>query len=100
MLPTVENDFVIRSNRQFNGDETITFKYPTHSIFERAAYDWYIIVAIEKADKCNSNRHELTRELLLEYRWAIREGYNHCLDKNIKNPYDQPRNKNTIEGIK
>lgn len=43
-------------------------------------YDWYLIVALEKADKVSMDRHLLTRELLLNYRNAIREGYNHQLD--------------------
>ncbi|STD53057.1 hypothetical protein [Empedobacter falsenii] len=63
-------------------------------------YDWYIIVALEKAEKVTSDREQLTSKLLLEYRWAIREGYQHELDKNLKNRFDYPRNKNTIEGIK
>jgi hypothetical protein len=35
----------------------------------------------------------------LSYRWAIREGYNHQLDKALQCQYDYPRNQNTVKGI-
>lgn len=101
MILIKENDVYKREEeKRFSKEEVITFKHPTPSSFQKADYDWYIIVALEKADKVTSNRSQLTRELLLSYRWAIREGYQHQLDPAIRNPYDQPRNKNTIEGIK
>lgn len=84
---------------QFSIEATITFKYPTPSTFEREKYDWYITVALEKADQVKKDRHLLTRELLLSYRWAIREGYQHGLDTALQKEYDYPRNQNTIAGI-
>ena len=41
----------------------------------------------------------LTAELILGYRWAIRESYNHQLDSALRNQYDYPRNQNTVKGI-
>jgi len=78
---------------------TITFHYPDLTEFIKHDYDWYIIVALEKADKVKSDRHLLTRELILEYRWAIREGFRHGLDPDLKCKFDHPRNQNTIKGI-
>ena len=57
-------------------------------------------MALEKADKVSMDRHLLTRELLLNYRNAIREGYNHQLDPALDGRFSYPRNKNTIQGIK
>ena len=57
-------------------------------------------VALAKVDKVTKDRHLLTAELILDYSWAIREGYNHELDRNLRNRYDNPRNRNTVEGIK
>ena len=57
-------------------------------------------IALEKSDKVKEDRHLLTADLLIEYRWAIREGYNHMLDPNLRNQYDEPRNRNTVQGIK
>lgn len=96
----LEKDFYIReSEDRFSKEEIITFKFPEPSTFPKYDYDWYIIVALEKADKVEVDRHLLTRELLLGYRWAIREGYQHQLDGNLRNAWDYPRNQNTIKGI-
>lgn len=96
---TTENDFVKRvRKKRFKLEQTITFKNGGGT-FEQHDYDWYIQVAIEKADKVKEDRHLLTRELILGYRWAIREGYNHQLDPALRNQYDYPRNHNTIKGI-
>lgn len=57
-------------------------------------------VALEKSDKVTEDRHLLTADLLISYRNAIREGYNHQLDPNLRNRYDEPRNRNTVQGIK
>lgn len=78
--------------------QTITFKHKPH-VYVAPASDWYMIVALEKAEKVTTDRHLLTSELLLSYRWAIREGYNHTLDPALKNRWDYPRNQNTIKGI-
>jgi hypothetical protein len=53
----------------------------------------------KKADQVKLDRHLLTSELLLSYRWAIREGYNHMLDPHLRSAYDYPRNRNTVKGI-
>lgn len=98
----LEKDFYIRAWAvPFSGEETITFKYPAHDVktYEKHKSDWYILVALQKADQVKFDRHLLTGELLLRYRWAIREGYNHQLDPQIKNQYDYPRNQNTVRGI-
>lgn len=98
----IENDFVIReSENRLTGIEKITFKHCTidREPFIKQDYDWYMTVALEKADKVTINRHLLTDKLLLDYRWAIREGFNHQLDTTLKNRYDYPRNQNTIKGI-
>lgn len=99
-----ENDVYKReSEKRFDQEEIITFKYfskPELKVFKRHNYDWYIAIALEKADKVKEDRHLLTADLLIEYRWAIREGFNHMLDSNLKNRYDEPRNRNTVNGIK
>jgi hypothetical protein len=99
---TREYDFCIRTFEGFTGKEKITFKHgkDTEIIYEKESYDWYIIVAIEKCDLIKEDRHLITRELVLSYRWAIREGYNHQLDRSLQNAFDRPRNRNTIKGVK
>ncbi|WP_372934963.1 hypothetical protein [Mariniphaga sediminis] len=100
MITIKDTDFYKReSEEQFSKEELITFKHPEPSTYEVREYDWYILIAIEKAEKVKENRHLLTRDLLLSYRWAIREGFNHMLDPHLKNRWDAPRNRNTIEGI-
>ena len=97
----IENDIVKRVRKTpFTLVETIHFKNEGKEPFEKGERDWYITVALEKADKVKVDRHLLTQELLLQYRWAIREGFNHMLDPNLRNQYDYPRNQNTINGIK
>jgi hypothetical protein len=71
----------------------------THIVHERTYNDWYIAVAVAKLDRIRENRHRITPDLLLRYRSAIREAYNHMLDDAIRNPYDEPRNRNTVEGV-
>lgn len=96
-----ENDVYKReSDKMFSRTETITFKQPETKVFEKADYDWYIIVALEKSDLVKVDRHLLTSELLLEYRWAIREAHNHLLDHAMVKEVSHPRNKNTVAGIK
>jgi len=96
----VEKDFYsIQYDAMFSKSGIVTFKFPEQSDFPKMDYDWYIIVALEKADKVSVDRHLLTKELIVSYRWAIREGYQHQLDGNLKREYDYPRNQNTIKGI-
>lgn len=99
-----ENDVYKREReQQFSGEETITFKHfskPELQAYKQHDYDWYMVIALEKSDKVKDERHLLTADLLISYRWAIREGYNHQLDPNLRNRYDEPRNRNTVQGIK
>lgn len=97
----VEDNDVFKREREteFTNKETITFKHPTPQVYEKADYDWYITVVLEKANEVKVGRHLLTAQLLLKYRWAIREGYQQQLDPNLRRQYDRPRNKNTIAGI-
>lgn len=96
-----ENEVYKREREiEFTNKETITLKQPTPVVYEKAEYDWYMTVALEKVDKVTQDRHLLTAELILGYRWAIREGYNHQLDSALRNRYDYPRNQNTVKGIK
>lgn len=95
-----ENEVYKREREvEFTNKETITLKQPNAFVYEKAEYDWYMTVALEKVDKVTQDRHLLTAELILGYRWAIREGYNHQLDSALKNQYDYPRNQNTVKGI-
>jgi hypothetical protein len=81
----------------FIRDESGKFKrYPTD---DYPRMDWYLVVAIEKCDKIKDNRQFINYELIGSYRLAIREGYNHQLDPNLKKEFDYPRNQNTILGV-
>ena len=95
-----ENEVYKREREvEFTNKETITLKQPKPVVYEKAEYDWYMTVALEKVDKVTQDRHLLTADLILGYRWAIREGYNHQLDTALRNQYDYPRNQNTVKGI-
>lgn len=95
-----ENEVYKREREvEFTNKETITLKQPKPVVYHKAEYDWYMTVALEKVDKVTQDRHLLTAELILGYRWAIREGYNHQLDAALRNQYDYPRNQNTVKGI-
>lgn len=95
-----ENEVYKREREvEFTNKETITLKQPKPVVYEKAEYDWYMTVALEKVDKVTQDRHLLTADLILGYRWAIREGYNHQLDTTLRNQYDYPRNQNTVKGI-
>ncbi len=101
MIIAKENDVYIRHRKvEFTLEETITFKHPVPKVYEKPKYDWYMAVALEKSDLVKDDRHLLTYDLLVAYRWAIREGYNHQLDSALQNQYDYPRNRNTVQGIK
>ncbi|MDR3026034.1 hypothetical protein [Chryseobacterium sp.] len=100
MIIVKENEVYKRERKtQFTNEEIITFKIPRIRVYEKADYDWYMTVALEKTDKVTVDRHLLTAELIISYRNAIREGYQHQLDSNLRNTYDFPRNRNTINGI-
>lgn len=100
MILVKENEVYKRERKtKFTLVETITFKQPVPLVYEKEEYDWYMTVALEKVDKVTRDRHLLTSELILQYRWAIREGYNHNLDSALRIRYDYPRNHNTVKGI-
>jgi hypothetical protein len=100
MILVKENDCYKRERAtHFTLAETITFKIPNTFVFEKPDYDWYMTVALEKSDLVTENRHMLTSNLIMRYRNAIREGYQHQLDANLKNQFAHPRNQNTIKGI-
>lgn len=100
MITVKENDVYKRERKvEFTNEETITFKLPEPAVYEKPDYDWYMTVALEKSDKVVDDRHLLTKELLVGYRNAIREGYNHDLDPALQCAYDYPRNRNTVKGI-
>ncbi|NJM80982.1 MAG: hypothetical protein HC854_17710 [Flavobacterium sp.] len=95
-----ENEIYKREREvEFTLVETITLKLPVPIVYVKQDYDWYMTVALEKIDKITQERHLLTSEIILNYRWAIREGYNHQLDSSLKNQYDYPRNQNTVKGV-
>ena len=95
-----ENEVYKREREvEFTNKETITLKQPKPVVYEKSEYDWYMTVALEKVGKVTQDRHLLTSDLILGYRWAIREGYNHQLDTALRNQYDYPRNQNTVKGI-
>lgn len=95
-----ENDVYKRERAfEFAPEETITFMLPEPKVYHKPGYDWYMMVALEKSDLVKEDRHLLTYDLLTQYRWAIREGYNHQLDPALKNAHAFPRNRNTIKGI-
>lgn len=95
-----ENEVYKRERKvEFTNEETVTFKQPEPIVYEQKEHDWYMSVALEKSDQVKEDRHLLTSDLLLGYRWAIREGFNHQLDSALKNRYDFPRNRNTVKGI-
>lgn len=101
MITVKENEVYKRERTiQYTLRETITFKLPKPQVYEKHEYDWYMQIALEKTDMVKVDRHELTAELIIAYRYAIREGYNHELDPHLKNQYSFPRNRNTIQGIK
>lgn len=101
MIIVKENDVYKREREvEFTLEETITFKLPESKVYKKHKYDWYMQVALEKSDMVQQDRHLLTYELIVSYRWAIREGYNHCLDPALNAQYAYPRNRNTIAGMR
>jgi hypothetical protein len=95
-----ENEIYKRERfERFSNKEVITLKQPEPFIYQKEEYDWYMTVALEKVDKVTQDRHLITSKMILEYRWAIREGFNHQLDSALQNRYDYPRNQNTVKGI-
>lgn len=100
MILVKENDVYKRERAvEFTLREVITLKQPEPFIYKKHESDWYMQIALEKSDLVVADRHLLTFELLISYRWAIREGFNHGLDSQLINPYGHPRNRNTVKGI-
>lgn len=95
-----ENDVYRRfREKEYSLKESIEFLHPDLKVYEKHESDWYMAVALEKSDLVKEDRHLLTHDLLVFYRWAIREGFNHQLDPLLRNPYEYPRNRNTVKGI-
>lgn len=70
--------------------------------FERLSYGRsYMAVALEKLQKLPpEERAQIDKELVNNFWWAIREGFNHMLDPNLRREYDTPRIKNTIKAVR
>ena len=100
MILVKENEVYKREREvEYTLKETITFKQPQPVVYQQEANDWYMTVALSKTDKITQDRHLLTYDLIINYRWAIREGFNHLLDPALKSRFDHPRNQNTVKGI-
>lgn len=95
-----ENEVYKRERElEFSKEEIVTFKIPEERVYKQHDYDWYMTVALGKVDNVVKDRHLLTAEVIIGYRNAIREGFNHMLDPHLRNRYDYPRNRNTVQGI-
>ena len=70
--------------------------------FERLSYGRsYMVVALGKLHKLSpEEKAQIDKDLVNNFWWAIREGYNHMLDPNLKREYDTPRIKNTINAVR
>lgn len=70
--------------------------------FERLSYGRsYMVVALEKLQKLSpEEKAQIDKELVNNFWWAIREGYNHMLDPNLRREYDTPRIKNTLNAVR
>lgn len=70
--------------------------------FERLSYGRsYMVVALEKLQKLSpEEKARIDKELVNNFWWAIREGFNHMLDPNLKREYDTPRIQNTLKAVK
>lgn len=102
-LVFIQHDYPFYSAVMYNGakwmiyyilDETGAFKK-----FDSGYSDWYVAIALEKLKLITSGTELINYSLVMSYRWAIREGYNHQLDSALQNPYDRPRHRNTIIGV-
>lgn len=61
---------------------------------------WYMVTALEKLRKIPVHERPLiTKELVNRFWYAIREGYNHRLDPNLRRQYDTPRIQNNIKAV-
>ena len=102
-MHVVKENSIYKREREkpFTNAEKITFFQPEERVYEKAEYDWYMTVALEKVDKVigGSDDHLLTAEVIISYRNAIREGYNHNLDHSLKSSCSYPSNRNTVKGI-
>lgn len=77
-------------------------KNPDTGEFKQLSYGrWYMVVVMEKLQKIPANEwHLITEDIVNGFWYAIREGYNHMLDPNLKREYDTPRIKNSIGAVK
>lgn len=101
----IQHDFDFYSvcyYKEKSNEPVFFLKNPTSGKFNRLQYGrWYMVTALEKLQKISENeKHLITEELVNGLWYAIREGYNHQLDPNLKREYDTPRIQNNIKAIK
>lgn len=101
----IQHDFDFYSicyYKEKSNEPVFFLKDPASSKFNRLNYGrWYMVTALEKLQKISANeKHLITEELVNGFWYAIREGYNHQLDSNLKREYDTPRIQNNIKAIK
>lgn len=102
--PVIQHDFDFYSvvYYSFLSREPVFFlKDPQSGLFKKLQYGrWYMCTALEKLQKIPANEKHLITEALVNGFWyAIREGYNHMLDPNLRNEYDTPRIQNNIKAV-
>lgn len=104
-IPVIQHDFSFYSVVYYSLSTRAAVYFlnnPLTGKFKRLEYGhWYMCTALEKLNKIPANeKHLITEELVNEFWYAIREGYNHMLDPNLKNEYDIPRIQNTLKAIR
>lgn len=94
-------DFYARSVDDVSGEKVVIFLNPESEKYIEHDYDWFLMVALEKANKVDDyeERKLLTGDLLKSYQKAIYDGYTHKLDPNLRKKNARPKNRNTIKGI-
>lgn len=101
----IQHDFDFYSVCYYKGksNEPVFFlKDQESGKFKQLQYGrWYMGAALGKLKKISANeKHLIDEELVNGFWYAIREGYNHQLDPNLKREYDTPRIQNTIKAVK
>lgn len=102
--PIIQHDFDFYSVVYYDlsSHEPVFFlRDQASGTFKRLPYGrWYMSTALEKLQKIPANeKHLITEELVNGFWYAIREGYNHMLDPNLRNEYDTPRIRNSIKAV-
>lgn len=102
----IQHDFDFYScvyYKEDNPDEPVFFlKNQQTGVFERLHYTyWYMITVFEKLRKFPPEEiQQVDQKLVYDFWWAVREGYNHRLDPNLKQSYDCPRIRNTVKAVR